>query len=111
MQKKLTDGWDTGAGLAGAWERHRGRAWRGAWEARAAAGWPAPLLLANLRRARLVPGSRPPGSRPPGTPGDRGQEAREPGAGSRKTRLRAMSSTGAGSPLRMASRRESLPDR
>jgi hypothetical protein len=39
------------------------------------------------------------------------QEAREPGAGSRKMRLRAMSSTGAGSPLRMASRRESWPDR
>jgi len=40
-----------------------------------------------------------------------GYEAREPGAGSRKTRRRAMSSTGAGSPLRMASRRESLPHR
>jgi len=41
----------------------------------------------------------------------RSQEAREPGAGSRKTRRRARSSTGAGSPLRMASRRESLPHR
>jgi hypothetical protein len=40
-----------------------------------------------------------------------GHEAREPGAGSPKTRLRAMSGIGAGSPLRMASRRESLPDR
>jgi MFS family permease len=39
------------------------------------------------------------------------QEASEPGAGSRKTRRRARSSTGAGSPLRMASRRESLPHR
>jgi hypothetical protein len=54
--------------------------------------WPAPRQLARPRR---LPG----------------QEAREPGAGSRKTRLPAMSSTGAGSPLRMASRRESLPDR
>ena len=41
----------------------------------------------------------------------RGQEAREPGAGSRKMRLRARSRTGAGSPLSTASRRESLPHR
>jgi hypothetical protein len=45
------------------------------------------------------------------TPGPPSQEAREPGAGSRNTRRRAMSSTGTGSPLRMASRRESLPHR
>jgi hypothetical protein len=41
----------------------------------------------------------------------RGQEAREPGAGSRKMRLRARSRTGTGSPLSTASRRESLPHR
>ena len=51
------------------------------------------------------------GQRPGCWPAPPGQEAREPGAGSPKTRLRAMSSTGAGSPLRMASRRESLPVR
>jgi MFS family permease len=87
-------------------ETHRGPGWRGGWEAyRGGAGqrpccWPAFAGLGWVR----APG-------PPRTPGDRGQEAREPGAGRRKTRLRAMSSTGAGSPLRMASRRESLPDR
>lgn len=58
------------------------------------------LVLTSLGIAGLA--TRWPGS---------GQEAREPGAGSRKTRLRARSSTGAGSPLRMASRRESLPHR
>ncbi len=71
------------------------------------------LVLTSLGIAGLAtrwPGSGPPGSRPPGSRRP-GQEAREPGAGSRKTRLRAMSSTGTGSSLRMASRRESLPDR
>jgi MFS family permease len=58
------------------------------------------LILTSLGIAGLA--ARWPGS---------GQEASEPGAGSRKTRLRARSSTGAGSPLRMASRRESLPHR
>ena len=46
-----------------------------------------------------------------GAPNPPAQEAREPGAGSRNTRRRARSSTGTGSPLRMASRRESLPHR
>jgi hypothetical protein len=55
-------------------------------------------------------GHPPPLTPDPGWPCG-GHEAREPEAGSLKTRLRAMSDIGAGSPLRMANRRESLPDR